>query len=250
MDSKTPRRSRRSSHDVRRRNRLSLQLDKTNHDINALSLSMSAQAPTVSMSYRELMDSLQPETPTTRPNIDVLRSRHRSLKPCVEIIAERIDNAPSSPGSRIKIIKPQEQDAIVAEISRQSDDRRYRQSLTHATCLLKELEKVHGDTGKDQRRRSCCILDISNRCIGLKAIQQPEGTPVRQLPGEVELTWRQGVTAKIAPNGNMSLVYMKLNEKGKPERSVRHYYLTHNGIINAAIDLDLCLSGRNPSNHD
>jgi hypothetical protein len=244
--------------------RMSLQVDKPTQNANLLFLSASAKAPVVSTSYQELMQSLEPAKEPFAPRIersanrDLIRSRHLSLKPQVEIPLERIDNnlntsgplgSAGRDGSQVKIIRTLSADTseTIAEWGRQTDERRYTQSLAHATSLLNQLEHINESTPvrfsrssrKGSKGRS--VIDISNRCIGLSTPDSP-----RKLPGDIKLSWRQGVIVQISPNGNMTLFYTITNQKGKLEKYVRHYYLTHNGIINAAIDLNLCLSGQDP----
>ena len=120
---------------------------------------------------------------------------------------------------------------IASSPSRTQEERRYGLSLRLASNLLKELDRVF------MSKRN--ILDVTNRCLGLSLVQAED----RKLPGEIKLEWRQGVIVQISPNGNMTLFY-SVHHARERSRFVKHYYLTTNGLVNAANDLATALSGQ------
>ena len=235
-DARTP-----STKQRRLQYRMSLQVERNvipREDPESL-LAKSSPGYIPTPTYDQLMDSLNPPIPPPRGTIQKQLSSARSLLPA-------IPSSTSSPKLRLGDVslskEKEEGDPLSAtEWSRQQDIKRYAQSLKYATALLQKLEQISSAPleSPKSRKKSSGILDVSSRCLGLNI-------PEKVIPGTIQLTWKQGVIVQIQSNGNMSLFYTITNEKKKPEKNIRHYYLTENGLSNAATDLNYCLTGHTP----
>ena len=226
--------------------RMSLQVERNivpTSDIDSpLAKSTSGYTPTPT--YDQLMDSLNPPVPPPRGTIARSPSVDRPSLPLVPSslrVGPSMESVSPSTSSNLKEKEKEELPLSASEWSRQQDTKRYAQSLKYATSLLQRLEQISSAPleSPKSRKKSNTILDVTSRCIGL-------GIPTKTIPGTLQLTWKQGVSIQIQSNGNMALFYTIISEKKKPEKHVRHYYLTKNGLSNAATDLNCCLTGHIP----
>lgn len=218
------------------------------------------------ITYDQLMESLNPPVPPPRESIQKSSSLDRSTSiPTIipitpsttssiakETSKERLKEKPKEkPKEKSKDKqketqketpkeKSQEFDPISAsDWSRQQDTKRYAQTLKYVTALLQKLEQIY-TTPIASQKKSHSIVDVSARCLGLCIPEE------RTSPGTLQLKWKHDISVQVQSNGNMALFYAIVNEKGKLEKHVRHYYLNDNGLVNGATDLNLCLTGHAP----
>lgn len=242
MESITPDAKTSSTKQRRLQYRMSLQVERNVNPREDLESPLATSSPgcTPIPTYDQLMESLNPPP---RGTIQKFPSLERSPLPPIPSSLSTPKLRLGATSSVSSFTKEKEETPLSPEEwSRHQDAKRYAQSLKYATSLLTKLEQISSSPLESlkSRKKSSGVIDVSARCIGL-------GLPeAKTLPGTLQLTWKHGVSVQIQSNGNMSLFYTITNEKKKCEKHVRHYYLTENGLSNAATDLNCCLTGHTP----